>query len=356
MGVELLVRLQDGHAFDPAPRHADLWRHHVPFDLLTGTHRCEAALEAALRRGERVALVGQSGSGKSSVTAHVLGPLVEGLAPLLVPVALEDRSVAVDPVAFAAHLVRTVARYVRHAHPGDQPSVDRIVGSRGPRRLSRVSIAPQWLGASVELTAELAAASAEPPARRPGQEVIEQARQILDLIAAHGLAPVLVLDDTDAWLSGLAGADAGQIRAGFFGRITRLLAEELAYAAVLAVHENYLRTPEYDRASGFVDTTVRLPALPDAAALGRLLEHRAAGHVRRVSLDEVIAAEALDALYAHYRRSRGKDIRRRVLYVAHTALARACDDAAPTIGPAHIEVAISECAPEVAARARRTAP
>jgi len=352
MSAELLVRLQDAHAFDPAPRHAELWRHHVPFDAMTGNTRCEAALERALRRGERVALVGQSGAGKSSVTAHVLGPLVEGLAPLTVPVAIESRSVAVDPVAFAGHLVQTVARYVRHAHPAEQGRVDRIVGSRTPRRLSKVSITPQWLGASVELTAELDSASADGPARRSGQEIIEQARQILDIIAAHGLRPVLVLDDTDTWLSGMAGAEAAQIRAGFFGRITRLLAEELAHAAVLAVHENYLRTAEYSRSDGFIDTTIRLPAAPDATAIGGILGHRVGEHVRRFTIDQVIAPDALETLQTHYRRGRGRDIRRRVLYVAHTALARACDDAAETIQAVHIDVAISECAPEVAARAR----
>lgn len=356
LSAELLVRLQDAHAFDPAPRHADLWRHHVPFDAMKGTGRCEAALDRALRRGERVALVGQSGAGKSSVTAHVLGPLVEGLAPLAVPVAIEDRSIAVDPVAFAGHVVQTVARYVRHAHPADQGRVDRIVKGRTPRRLSKLSITPQWLGASVELTAELASASAADPARRPGQEVIEQAREILDVIASHGLRPVLVLDDTDTWLSGITGTEAAQIRAGFFGRITRLLAEELAHAAVLAVHENYLRTAEYSRSTGFIDTTIRLPAVPDAAAIGAILEHRVGQQVRRFTLDQVITADALERLLAHYQRGRGRDIRRRVLYVAHTALARACDDAAETIQAVHIDVAISECAPEVAARARPAPP
>lgn len=354
VGAELLVRLQDAHAFDPAPRHGELWRHHVPFDAMTGTRRCEHALEQALRRGERVALVGQSGAGKSSVAAYVLGPLVEGLAPLRIPVSVEDPAVATDPVAFAGHLVRTVARYVEQAHPGDRGRLEALVEPKRPRRLTKVSVTPHWLGASVELAAELASVTSQPaPARHPAQEVIETARAVLDLIAHHGLRPVLVLDDTDTWLSGMVGARASELRAGFFGRITRLLAEELAHAAVLAVHHNYLRTPEYPRASGFLDTTIRLPAVPDVEGLARILGHRIEQSAPGVAATDVVSAEALERLMAHYtKRGRGRDIRRRILYVAHTALARACDDEADAVGARHVELAIAECAPEETAAPR----
>lgn len=101
MSNQELIRQQQVHAFDQAPRREELHDLHVPFDDMTGSHGCEKALTDALTRGERVALVGVSGAGKSSVTATVLGPLVETLVPLPIPVAIEQPEVASNPTAFA---------------------------------------------------------------------------------------------------------------------------------------------------------------------------------------------------------------------------------------------------------------
>ena len=76
MSRESLATLQEAHAFNPAPLRGELHELHVPFDEMTGGHGCEQSLTDALRRGQRVALVGISGSGKSSITQNVLGPPV----------------------------------------------------------------------------------------------------------------------------------------------------------------------------------------------------------------------------------------------------------------------------------------
>ena len=77
MSVDLLTELQGAHAFESVPSRQEMADFHVAFDTLTGTVGCETAALGALRRGERVALVGPTGAGKSSVIASVLGPLVE---------------------------------------------------------------------------------------------------------------------------------------------------------------------------------------------------------------------------------------------------------------------------------------
>jgi len=97
---------------------------------------------------------------------------------------------------------------------------------------------------------------------------IEQARQLLDLIRAEGLRPVLVLDDTDKWLNTAWQPDAATVRAAFFGRVIRVLAEELSTAAVLAVHPVYLGDDEYRAAAVFIDTTIHVPPIPGAGAVG----------------------------------------------------------------------------------------
>ena len=69
---------------------------------------------------------------------------------------------------------------------------------------------------------------------------MDQGRQILDLFRSRGLTPVLVLDDTDRWLTATWLPDSRQTRAAFFTTIPRLLSEELDAAAVIAVHPTYL--------------------------------------------------------------------------------------------------------------------
>lgn len=340
--------MQDGHAFDPAPRHSSLWRHHVPFDELSGKATCEGKLARAIRRGERVALVGGSGSGKSSVSSYVLAPTVEGLAPLPIPVSLVDPSVAADPVAFAEHVVRTTVQYVERFVPAGKGELGHALRERRGR-LSSFKVMPQWMGAGVELSAELDAVQSSLQTR-PRHEAIEIARELLDIIAEHGASPVLVLDDTDAWLSGMVGPDSSKIRAGFFGRVVRVIAEDFAYAAVLAIHSGYLKTDEYANASGFLDTTVRVPTVRDAEGIGAILAHRAGEALQEDFPDldprTIVDQSALELLFAHYRRRRYSDLRRRVLFVAHTALARACDDDAEVISARHVELAIAECAPD----------
>jgi hypothetical protein len=342
-----LLALWEGHAFDPAPPLDELYRYHVPFDTLVGRPVCEQPLEQAIRRGEQVALVGDSGSGKSSVIGHVLGPLVEGLAPLPIPVAVERPEVAKDPVEFAGHVVRTVARYVQHAHPSEA-SLARELTERampttgGEHRWRRIGGGVGWLEAKVELAVELGTVTQ--PLPRPSSEVLDQARAILDLIGAHDLIPVLVFDDTDKWF-GTAFPDQDGLIDGFFGRVVRLLAEELAAPTVIAVHSTYLLHPAYQPTAGFIETTIPVPRIPSAAALSRLLTHRAAEH--GVAPDvPLIDADALEMLYSHYARAGTSDIRRRVLFVVHTALSHAWDSGAQTLDLGHLELAISETSPD----------
>ena len=102
--------LADRYAFESSPTRHDLGALHVPFDELTRNGQTEARLDAAVRRREPVALIGASGSGKSSVIAHVLGPLAEGVAPLFVPLAAMPSETIDTPSHLADHLLATITR------------------------------------------------------------------------------------------------------------------------------------------------------------------------------------------------------------------------------------------------------
>lgn len=343
----LLEHLRDRSAFDPAPRHSELHDVHVPFDILTGNNGCEQALLDALRRGERVALVGSSGAGKSSVIAATLGPLVEGIFPIPIPVAVERAEVARDQTEFVRHLVRNVSRILQEGLPHTSSAARQIEAqSRVPSELSkrhRVSATlPLPAGVAPELAYELQKVATAPA--QTSAEVLEQGREILALISDDDLVPILVLDDTDRWLAGLR-PDSDALRRDFFSMVPRLLATDLAVAAVIAVHPTYLTDPAYQAARGFLSTTIRVPAAPSSGALAQILGRRIANaHEDQAThapmVDDVFTAAAVRHLYQHYT-SAPSDVRRNVLLIAHTALSLALDDGAEKIDDAHIGLALT---------------
>ncbi|MDQ1614840.1 MAG: hypothetical protein QOJ60_779 [Actinomycetota bacterium] len=360
MSLEHLVELQQARAFDPVPPQHDLHDLHVPFDSLLERGEgagWESALDAALRRGERVAVVGASGEGKSSLMAYVLGPLVEGLAPLPVPVTLVDDATVTDPARFATHLVQVIARYVDRALPKGAAAAGGIADltPRHARTRHGFTVAPEWMGARLELTYQLQVA-AEAASAPSGLDRVEAARSLIDLVEQHGLRVVLVLDDTDKWTRGRGGhGDRGR-RQGFFGRVIRLIAEHLGCSAVVAVHPSYLQDEAYRTAAqGFLSAPIRVPRLTGAAAVGSIFAHReqiaaaAKPPVRHAAVRDdgsgpaAWSPAAVETAYDKYAAGEVRNLRS-LLYLAHTTLSVACRSEAEQIEATHVDLAIRELA------------
>ena len=345
MSAALLQKLLNAHAFNPSPREQELRNLHVPFDEITGTPRCERVLAESLRRGERVALIGPSGSGKSSVTEHVLGgSYVQDLAPMRIRVGLEPVAVVLDPREFVRHLVRTVAKAVESATGRDRRQVKKLAqqaAHHDARRSVKVGIGGgvPWLTGNLAVELGGVVDSVGPS----GEDVLEKAQLLLEIIAAAGLRPVLVLDDTDHWLVRPGLADPGERIAAFFGPIVRVIVERLPAAAVVAVHDSYLAHPSYRDAAAFLETRLTIPALPTPKSVGRVLAHRierVPGVTRGQGLPDVITSAGLDRLFENYTAA-GRSLRSQ-LRIAHGALVHACDNSDDAIDVGHVDLAIAD--------------
>ena len=278
------------------------------------------------------------------MVSHVLGPLVEGLAPIPIPVSIEREEVATDQAAFASHIVQVVDRWIAETLPRVKRR-DSTPAVRTHRFTAGAGL--QWLaGTDFRLGYELQQVIAEAP--KTSAHALAQAADILATIRAHDLQPVLVLDDTDKWLSRPDPQVAAQRREGFFGNVVRILAEELAAAAVIAVHPTYLDDETFKHARGFIGTRVDVPALPDLEALRTVLIHRSRFALAPpetaapAEADHLIDDDALELLFSHYQASDHSDLRSRVLLVVHAAVTMAVDDGLNTVSSGVMSAAITE--------------
>lgn len=327
MSGELLWHLADRYAFDSTPPFVDLGAYHVAFDDLTGGQAVERRLLDAVARGERVALVASSGSGKSSVVASVLGPTAERVAPIVVPVGAVPPDGVTSPLRIADEVLALVRRYAADATDVTADERATIVGALGERRhVTRthgrsggVALALGWIRPHMARELTQQTEHEELVTLREKTEVLDQ---VLRIIAADRLQPVLVFDDSDRWL----GTTNRDVVTRFFGGVVRWLTE-LPTAVVVAVHDRYFTEVPRAEVLQFLDTPVELPRLTGASQLGRILDHRVSLNVVDSPLEGAGAADgfepdALAALFTAY--AAGASLRR-VIQRCHVALTEAVE-------------------------------
>jgi len=351
MSRALLIELHSRHALDPVPLRGQLAALHVPWDELTGTNATEARLRSTVESEHRVALIGASGSGKSSTIAWSLDTPQRDVLAIPVHVRNEQDDVVIDPAAFARHIIDSVSRHASDAGLiDDDTRRELLVASTTSNALGSVSRKWSWglttkLAISPELRREVSTVIDDGATARSATEVFEVVTQLMGLIQAHSLFPVLVIDDSDAWLN-IAGVDnRTHLADGFFTRVLRSIAE-LPCGLCIAVHDQYQDLESYRAATadGLLDQRVALPHLRDAGNVKLILAHRvhlglAGTTAPDTTVDEVFTDSAIDALWNFYLRRPAKSVRR-LFAVAQTALSIACDSDAELITADLIEAAI----------------
>lgn len=334
---DLIAKLRERHALDPRPLPTDLSAYHVPFDILNGDGRTEAALARAAVAMERVALIGDGGVGKSSVISHVFR-LGSGFAPVVVPVFDERAEVVSDPGAFAAHTVQVLARYAEQVELTAPMERDRYLRAIAER--THLPSTERGLRAGIKLAPWIAQFDVGADLKRvtPPAEIQPSASQYVaaldDMIAVvkrTELTPVLIIDDSDRWLRLDDGEPRNDVVEPFLARVLRMLADR-AIGFVVAVHRTYVGLAGYTSAveQGTLETFIDVPALGSRRALEALLEHRVRLHAAEAALADVFTDAALAELWAVYGGGAASQIRK-TLQVAHGALADA--DASTLEGP-----------------------
>lgn len=306
----MLEQLHRARAFDPTPTRADLAVYHSPTAI-------DSSLLEAAAVGDRIALVGGSGTGKSSVLAGTLTKHPDRLTPVWVDVAADGPRTAVDPAAVARLAITSIVDTLEGVETVGEQALRNTTANRPVGRETRAGVGGKLLNVSTELQQQAQVA-------RSAREVVEALHVLLIEVADHGTRPLLVFDDTDRWLAGTI-PDAETIWPQFFDRTIRELGRR-SKGLVVAVHHTYLDSEPTRRAiDNTLTATFEVPVLTDLAAVVDVLETRIAEHCNPATAGDVFTADALDALNHAYRTRCDLQVRR-LMRIAHSALALAIDD------------------------------
>ena len=340
MSQAALAALREGNSLAHTLTFEQLEEYHVPFDQLCGGQSVEQQVTYWSACRGRVALIGDSGAGKSSVLASVFGALSDGLpdglVPTRIPVDLAGRSAITEVGDFGRHVVKHILDWAAPEALDDQErtAIERQLATMehrtGRQRRAGFSLGSgSLLPVDLRFSGDLTGAAADFRAQLDHGDVVRALKRLVALFRARGLEPFFVFDDTDAWLQ-LPGQEstARELATGFFANNVRMLTREIDCGFALAVHRSYLELPAYQQVVGSLEP-IEIPVFPDpAAAIQTILGRRIEIDQLDIELGDAFDAEAIAALAAAY--ADVPDLRK-VMAIAGLAVRKVHDDREATI-------------------------
>jgi hypothetical protein len=304
-------------AFDPMPPPGSLAAAHVPYSHLTGED-VEAALSRQLEGYGRVALIGPTGAGKSSLARYVLRPNGHRLAAIWINVATERH----DAIGTVRGFLEILGGQLLHkAQRADALDGDhrrelfrRLQQSqplgRDEEALKAVLGGSAWLLRG-ELAGEVKSAVEYGSGYRPTEDLRDAVREVLTILRGHELLPVLVADDTDRLLKVGGDPDLSErLFTGFFGEVVREIADQLECALIVAAHDRYARRADYREMTEGLLRALRLPAFDRPEQFGRVITARIEFVDERASWRDLVEEGVLERLRELHLGEHNRSVRR----------------------------------------------
>jgi hypothetical protein len=324
MSSELLERLDGARAFHPRARFHELTLDYVPFDDLTATDGFDSQIDRALRtEAGCITVIGPSGAGKSAAIAATVTRLESEFPCLRIPVAAVG-DVAGTPVAFGQHILRETVRqagalFAAHQREALEAAAVERETKRGATRGLGAKLKAGIPGLSLDVAGDLKDSALDQETLANATDVLEGLHRLVGIFESRGGPPILIFEDTDAWLGTPEGQDTAQVANEFFGGTLGVLVREVEIRSIIATHSHYVELDGYQAIRGRLLAEVEIPPLLDAkAAIAAILQRRMTVSEIDGSVADVFPEDAIARLVAEYDHS-NRSIRH-VLQVCDTAL------------------------------------
>lgn len=339
MSRQQIADIATQEIFRPRSRPWELHELHVPFDALSHSSDYEDRAVNRLTRGTCVAVLGQSGTGKSSVIAWLCDQLPDTHVALRIPITGVEDPGSLGEVARLA-LSITLDEIVLDSKA--QQELDAARADSETQSRTPVAVSAKLGGGTIPAEVGINSASLQDEFTRDrldGDHFIALNGRLVPILAESGITPVFVFEDTEATVG--ASDDRHGAEAFFAGPLSAFV-NQVGAPVLVAIQTHLIDDSRAFDRLGPVMERLEIPLLDEHArhVVDSILERRLALGDFELELTAVFDVAALDELARFYAQSSG-DLRR-VLAAAHEAAEQAGSDQAELIALPHVKFGIAQ--------------